>query len=95
MNFKATQCFDPYFQNGLPGPHNPYIFNGDFVDRGDYSVEVRSLGLSCLFVILVSWAICVNTVASRSALLFHSSQERPYWRLIVHIQRNFIKHNLF
>eukprot|EP00075_Anas_platyrhynchos_P013818 XP_027303071.1 serine/threonine-protein phosphatase 5-like [Anas platyrhynchos] len=47
---KLTVCGDTHGQyydllnifelNGLPSESNPYIFNGDFVDRGSFSVEV-------------------------------------------------------
>lgn len=38
------------FQNGLPSAENPYIFNGDFVDRGKKGLEVLLLLLACFLV---------------------------------------------
>ncbi|KAK9828150.1 hypothetical protein WJX74_000955 [Apatococcus lobatus] len=37
--------------NGLPSESNPYLFNGDFVDRGSFSVEIilTLLAFKCLY----------------------------------------------
>ncbi|OWR46920.1 phosphatase-7 [Danaus plexippus plexippus] len=37
-----------FHKNGLPSPENPYIFNGDFVDRGKKGLEVLLLLLACM-----------------------------------------------
>jgi len=31
-------------ESGKPSPSTPFIFNGDFVDRGSWSIEARPLG---------------------------------------------------
>eukprot|EP00112_Aurelia_sp_Birch-Aquarium-sp1_P009400 Seg2067.4 transcript_id=Seg2067.4/GoldUCD/mRNA.D3Y31 product="Serine/threonine-protein phosphatase with EF-hands pef-1" protein_id=Seg2067.4/GoldUCD/D3Y31 len=45
-------------QNGLPSSDNPYIFNGDFVDRGPYSIEV--LVILCSFFLLYPSEVYLN-----------------------------------
>ncbi|BES99022.1 serine threonine-protein phosphatase [Nesidiocoris tenuis] len=39
-----------FHKNGLPSAENPYVFNGDFVDRGRKGMEVFLLLLTCLLV---------------------------------------------
>ncbi|KAJ0406341.1 hypothetical protein ATCC90586_007184 [Pythium insidiosum] len=45
-------------ENGLPSESNPYVFNGDFVDRGDRGVEIAII--IYLFKILYPKHVWVN-----------------------------------
>ena len=36
--------------NGSPSEENPYLFNGDFIDRGSFSVEV--------IITMLAWKVC-------------------------------------
>ncbi|KAH8076423.1 manganese ion binding protein [Aureococcus anophagefferens] len=43
MHGQLRDLIQVFRHNGLPSFDNPYLFNGDLVDRGDYSAEVTLL----------------------------------------------------
>ena len=70
---KLTVCGDTHGQfwdvmnlfsdkvTGFPSHMNPYIFNGDMVDRGIYSFEVIFSSLPLKSRVLRQWKYCVET----------------------------------
>ncbi|KAK2552088.1 Serine/threonine-protein phosphatase with EF-hands pef-1 [Acropora cervicornis] len=58
LHGKLSDLFMIFHKNGLPSAENPYIFNGDFVDRGPHSVEIAIILFS--FFLLYPTGLYIN-----------------------------------
>lgn len=54
-----------FTKNGLPSEKNPYLFNGDIVDRGKYGLEVSLL----IFAFKILSPDSVHVTRGKCALL--------------------------
>ncbi|GIY29982.1 hypothetical protein CDAR_106462 [Caerostris darwini] len=50
LHGKIEDLLTVFYKNGLPSHSTPYVFNGDFVDRGKNSTEVLMILLACFIV---------------------------------------------
>eukprot|EP00794_Sanderia_malayensis_P007362 gene7362-8182_t len=85
---KFDDLLTVFHKNGLPSSDNPYIFNGDFVDRGQRSVEDDAGMIKDLCRSLFTWLPLATTIGNKLFVVHGGISDKTDLDVIKQIKRH-------